>query len=122
MSWDIYVQDLPKGIQSVDEIPEDFVPGPIGRRSKVINQIIDLVPEADFSDPSWGRIEGADFSVKLNMGDDEDLQSFAFHVRGSEGAVGVVAAILDRLGLQALAPGSEAGLFEPTDLETVELH
>jgi hypothetical protein len=30
MSWDIFVQDLPPGIASVADIPDGFVPSPIG--------------------------------------------------------------------------------------------
>ena len=112
MSWDIYVQDLPEGIKTVEEIPEDFHPGLIGRRRELIAEIKAVVPEADFSDPSWGRVEGPDFSIEFNMGDDEEVVCLALHVRGSEGAVGLIAAVLDRLGLQALAPDSETGLFE----------
>ncbi len=115
MSWDIYVQDLPKGIKTVDDIPEDFLPGTIGRRSEFIAEISAVLPEADFSDPSWGRIEGPDFSIEFNMGDEEEVECFALHVRGGDGAVGVIAAVLDRLGLQALATGTESGLFEAGD-------
>ena len=39
MSFDIFVQDIPAPAKSVDEIPEDFVPKPIGARSAVVASI-----------------------------------------------------------------------------------
>lgn len=112
MSWDIYVQDLPQDIQRIDDIPEDFEPKNIGKRSDIIARIKEAAPNADFKDTSWGEIEGPGFSIEIGMGDDEDLECFAFHVRGGEEAAGVVADILGHLGLRALDTESETGLFD----------
>jgi hypothetical protein len=54
MSWDIFVQDLPPGIASIADIPDGFVPSPIGLRSEVIAKLSALYPECSFADPSWG--------------------------------------------------------------------
>lgn len=81
MSWDIFVQDLPD-VDDVSQIPDDFVPRPLGRRSDVIEAVRRAVPGANFSDPAWGRIDGPGFSIEVNLGDSEELGSFALHVRG----------------------------------------
>ncbi len=111
MSWDIFVQDLPRDVKSFDDMPDDFQPSPIGHRSKIIEQIVEVIPNANFSDPSWGIIDGNDWSIEVSMGNDEICDGFAFHIRGGETAVGFVAAILDRLGLRAFDPQS-GGFFE----------
>ena len=111
MSWDIFVQDLPKSASTIEEIPDDFAPGPIGKRSKIIDKIREIVPAADFSEPSWGRIRGDDWSIEVNMGKDEECTGFCFHVRGSDAAAGVVAAILEVLKLRALDPAHKSGFF-----------
>jgi hypothetical protein len=114
MSWDLFVMDLPLDATTIDDIPKDFVGAPLGSRSDLVARITDVVPEADFSDPSWGLIDGPDFSIEINMGRDEQVESFAFHVRGGDLAIGVVAEILDNLGLRAVDPQSETGaLFTP---------
>ena len=113
MSWDIFVQDLPPDAGSVDDIPKDFRPKPLGPRSEIIAKIREVVPNADFSDPSWGDIEGPDWSIEVNLGTSEVCDDFALHVRGHEGAVPVVLNILNRLGLRALDPSSDSGLFDP---------
>ena len=111
MSWDIFVQDLPKTAGTVEEIPDDFTPRPIGKRMLMVEKIRQIVPTADFSDPSWGRIHGENWSIEIDMGKDEECSGFCFHVRGSDAAAGVVAAILEELELRALDPAHETGFF-----------
>lgn len=111
MSWDLFVQDLPPGISSTDEIPDDFSPQPIGRRNKIQQAILAAVPTADFSDPAWGNFEGDGFSIEINLGDEEVLGSFALHVRGSGDAPRVIQRILDSVNLRALDTSSPSGLF-----------
>ena len=54
MSWDIFVQHFPANAKTVADIPSDFKPAPIGDRTTIIEKIKDIVPSADFSDPTWG--------------------------------------------------------------------
>lgn len=109
MSWDIFVQDLPKDAASVADIPDDFVPKEIGDRSDIIAKISKVVPEADFSNPAWGVIDGEDWSIEINMGSSETCSGFALHVRGGDRAIGVVDAVLRALGLRAI--DSQTGEF-----------
>jgi hypothetical protein len=112
MSWDIFVQDLPAGIASIADIPDDFEPAPLGLRSEVIAKVSSLYPECSFVDASWGVLDLPGCSIELSLGSTEELQSFAMHVRGDERAPGVVAHILGELGMRALDPSSTSGLFE----------
>jgi hypothetical protein len=112
MSWDIFVQDLPPGIASIDDIPDDFEPAPIGLRSEIIAKVSALYPECNFADPSWGVLDLPGCSIELNLGSDEELDSFALHVRSDERAPTVVAHILGELGVRALDPSSDSSLFE----------
>lgn len=57
---------------------------------------------ADFTDPSWGLIDGKDWSIQVNLGQEEDCRGFALHVRAGDVAVGAIAAILRSLNLRAL--------------------
>lgn len=110
MSYDIFVQDLPASAISVDEIPADFVPSPLGPRQSIIDGILDVIPTADFSDPTWGKIDSGDWSIEVNIGEKDPCTNFALHVRGGNEALGAVAAILERLGFRALDT-SEGGIF-----------
>ncbi len=105
MSWDIFVQDFPADARTVDDIPKDYRPGPIGQRSAIIQKIKEVVPDADFSDPTLGRIQGADYSIEVHIGHKEELTGFLFAVRGSDDAVEIITTILRHLGLRAVAGG-----------------
>jgi len=111
MSWDLFVQDIPSDVQSVDDLPEDYAPKPLGRRSDLITRIREVVPNADFTRPEWGVIDGPGYSIEVNMGEEEVVESFAFHVRGADAAADAVASILNHLGLRAMDPASSTGVF-----------
>ena len=115
MSWDIFVQDIPKDVKQISDMKQKYSkykPHPIGKRSEIIKRIKEVVPEANFRDPSLGTIEGPDFSIGINMGDKEDCEGFALHIRGGNDAAFLVYDILEHLGLRAFDPSSETGLFE----------
>jgi hypothetical protein len=116
MSFDVFVQDLPREARTVAEIADDFAPQPLGRRADILAGILRAAPAADFSDPCWGRIDGAGYSIEVNLGSEDPVRSFAFHVRGGTEALLVVAGVLDELRLRALAPGTESGFFELSEL------
>src|SRR4029077_20037133 len=99
--------------KSLDDIPDDFQPRPLGSRSEVIRRILEVVPNADFSDPAWGMIDGPEFSIECNLGTGEEVRSFALHVRGGDAAAGLVADLLGRCGWRAFDPSSESGIFDP---------
>jgi hypothetical protein len=118
MSWDIYVLDLPAEATTVEAIPPDFVPRPLGPRAGIIAAIRGVAPDADFTDPAWGRIDAPAFSIEVNLGGDELVDSFALHVRGGEEAVACVAAIVEALGVRAVDAGSGDFFNRETALES----
>jgi len=106
MSWDIFVQDFPVDAKTIEDIPVDFAPRTIGRRSEVIEKIKGILPDADFSDPSWGRVELPECSMEINMGEAEEMDGFAFHVHGGEKAPATIVKILQTLKLRAVDNGT----------------
>ena len=112
MSFDVFVQDIPASAKSVDEIREDFVPKPIGTRSAVVASISKVAPEVKFSSPEWGTIDGDGYRLDVNLGLNDPVTTFAFHLYGGEEGLFIIADILGELGARALAPGTESGLFE----------
>ena len=113
MSWDLFVQDIPSSAHGVGDIPEDCKPRALGVRAEIIRRILEVVPTADFSDPSWGTFEAPDFSVEFNMGGEDTIDCFALHIRGGDTAAGFVADLLVRCGWRAFDPASESGIFDP---------
>jgi hypothetical protein len=100
---------LSSDAMSLEEIPSDFKPASIGKRAIVIDKIRSIVPSANFSNPSWGTIDGEGWSIEINICPEGECSGFAFHVRGGDAAVAVVAAILNHLKLRAI--DSQTGDF-----------
>jgi len=106
--------DLPKDAQTLDDIPRDWAGQSLGQRDRLITEILTVVPRADFSDPTWGTVDGPDFSIEISMGRNESVDCITFHVRGGDGALNILAAILERLHLKAVDPQARDGsLFTP---------
>jgi hypothetical protein len=118
VSRDIFVQDLPARILSVEDIPEDFVPRALEvTRSEVMSAIRAVAPKADLSDPSWIALQSpGKYHIEVNLGPNEQLESFAFHMRGGWEAEQLIKRILDSLNLRALDSESDSGLFSANDV------
>ncbi len=102
MSWDISIQDLPRDVPSVADIPDDYKPSPLGPRDSVIERIRAALPDVDFSDPTWGVLDRPGFSVEFNMGADEICDGFMLHVRGGGPAMETVLRLLQHLQLRGI--------------------
>ena len=113
MSRDIFVQDLPPGVQHVEDIPDDFVPVALPvTRAQVIDAVRSEAPHANTADSAWITIqEEGEYHIEVNLEEAEQLMGFAFHVRGGQKADELIGRILQRLGLRALDTDSESGLF-----------
>ncbi|WP_432089655.1 hypothetical protein [Streptomyces sp. bgisy095] len=83
MSWDVILLRLPDDVTSVQEIPADYTPDPLGRRDDVLAAVAQAVPDADLSDPAWGEIFSPTWSIELNIGSEEPVDSVMLHIRGS---------------------------------------
>jgi hypothetical protein len=113
MSWDFFVQDIPKSAQSASDIPDDFTPRSLGTRAWILAAINEAAPFADITDPAWVRIDSPEAILEINLGKVDPVLGFAFHIRGGSQVVGLVADILAKLGLRALDPGADTGIFDP---------
>ncbi|WNJ18254.1 hypothetical protein [Pontibacter sp. G13] len=110
MSWDLFVQDWGNA-RTLEEIPDDFQPQSIGTRSNIIDQIMKIEPTVKFYDKSIGNLENDQFSIEFNMGNEEQLNSFSMHVRGSELSIPCIGNILKQLNLRA-TDGTSPDFFD----------
>ncbi|MCH7861345.1 hypothetical protein ACQKOH_15320 [Sphingomonas sp. NPDC092331] len=102
MSWDLYAQDFPP-VASVEDIPEDFDPQPLGPRDTVILKIRAVLPDVDFSDPGWGLLRREGWSIEFNLGNDAECSGVSLYVRGGGAdAMEVVDSILHAIGARGI--------------------
>lgn len=107
VSRDIFVQDIPPNVQSVQDIPDEWMPDALPvAASDVIAAVQELAPAADFSTPTWGLVELPGVDVEVPLPDEVPLQSFALHVRAidADRADAFIDALLKRLKVRALDP------------------
>jgi hypothetical protein len=112
MSWDLCIQRFPSEITCIDEIPDDFIPMPIGKREEIIQYIKKIIPEVDFSDPSWGTYKCADFYIEFSIGDEEICECITLHISGNQNVIPIIFKILEEFKLCAL-DGQNGGFFTP---------
>jgi hypothetical protein len=68
MSWDLYAMRYPVDAKTVDDIRDDFAPQVIATRSEIIGLIREVVPTANFADPSYGEVETPNYSIGISLG------------------------------------------------------
>ncbi|WP_331744316.1 hypothetical protein OG762_49705 (plasmid) [Streptomyces sp. NBC_01136] len=83
MSWDVLLLRLPDDVTSMHELPADCTPAPLGRQYDVLAAVTQAVPEVDLSDPTWGELSGPTWSIELNIGSEDPVDSIMLHIRGS---------------------------------------
>jgi hypothetical protein len=71
MSVIISMMRVPEGINSLDDIPPDFVREPLGSYAEVMAFIRSIFPDADYSDPTWISVSSDQLS-EIIMGEVED--------------------------------------------------
>lgn len=77
MSWDIFVQDLPRDAATTADIPDDFQPRPLGPRAEIIRKIVEVLPTANFSDLAWGTIDSEGWLIEMSLGKEALCDGFA---------------------------------------------
>jgi hypothetical protein len=102
MSWDVLFQDLPRGIRSVDDIPDDFRPGALCTRAELVAAIRNAATTTTFSGPWFGVLDADGFSIEFSAGDGDPIGSVMLHIRGGDGALPVVRALSVALGRVAI--------------------
>ncbi|MFJ8668225.1 hypothetical protein [Streptomyces sp. NPDC093600] len=118
MSWDVLLLHLPDDVTSMEEIPADYTSPPLGRRNDVLAAVTQAVPEVDLSDPAWGELLGPAWSIELNIGSEDPVDSIMLHIRGSGDDVltpvlrfaeALQCKALDCAGGDLIAPGRTSG-------------
>jgi hypothetical protein len=114
MSWDVLLLPLPAGINSIEELESfpELGKEPLGNREKVLVTLAAAEPTADLSDPSWGYLEGPGWSIELNIGDADPVDTIMLHVRGGGNIVPSILKLASALGCYALDGSSGDILWE----------
>ena len=86
MSWDLMVFDF-QGTLSDPEtgmavFPDSWEPPIIGDAHTIRTIISGALSQVSWADPTWGTVDGPDFSLELSLGNLQEISNFAIHARG----------------------------------------
>jgi hypothetical protein len=103
VTWDIYALRGPGGARTVEQIPQDWQPPPIGSHEEIAERLREAVPQADVTDPTWLRIRGEGWLVEAALGKAPQVHDVSFYVTGGEhpDAVGAVLRVTRALRITA---------------------
>lgn len=101
MSWDVYALTGTRGARRLEDLPEPFVPLPIGTQAVVIEKVRDVAPHVEVVDQSWLRLSGRDHSIEVSLGKGEQVRDVTFFIHEGDGAVPVVRSVCRSLALTA---------------------
>ncbi len=102
MSWDVSLYKFTRRYRTIQEIPGDEQPLPLGSLSEVQAAVSEVFPGTNWSDPVWGIYDGEFGSIEFNVGRDDPVQGLGLHVRASEAIVGGILHLCERIGCQAI--------------------
>ncbi|MFE3187219.1 hypothetical protein ACFXKR_41275 [Streptomyces violascens] len=94
---------LPDDIASVRDIPDGYAPPLLGQQQDILTAVARAAPEADLADPAWGELSGATWSIELNIGSHDPVDSILLHIRGSgDDVLTSITRLAEALGCKAL--------------------
>lgn len=114
MSWDVFLHKFSRRYSSVDLIPHDEQPLPLGSVTNVQKAVSDVFPGTNWDDPTWGIHDGEFGSVEFNVGEDDPVQSLALHVRADKAIIGGVLQLCERMDCQAI-DGTESNFLDQSE-------
>jgi hypothetical protein len=101
ISWDVLLLSLSPNVTCPSEIPDDLVSN-LGARAEIVSILKTTYPQMDLTDPGWGILEGNDFGIEFNIGEDDPISSIMLHVRGGKSAIDAIQRVCQNTGWRAL--------------------
>ena len=114
MSWDVFITKEPIRLGS-DDPPN---PAPLGSCDSVRTAVAGSLPDTDWSDPTWGVLDGQGWSIEFNLGTESPVTSLMLHVRGGGNPISAITRLCADNGWHALdlAAGNYIDLKAPSDV------
>lgn len=92
MSWDVLLLNY-EGNPPTPDGEEEPPSSPLGPAAEVRASLARALPGIDWSEPAWGVYQGDGFTIELNTGTDDPIESIMLHVRGEGDAPSALRAI-----------------------------
>jgi hypothetical protein len=104
VSWDVLIMKVPAGVKKMEDLPPEF-DHVLCALTELPDRLRSVFPEIDLTDPTWGDLEGADYSIEFNIGKEDPCEAIMLHVRGGQGAFEPIRKLCTLTGWAALDDG-----------------
>ena len=102
MSWDVMIFNTQGKTPASMEEFDDSSCKPLGIAADVRERVLNYLPGIDWSDPTWGILEGDGFSIEFNVGSGDPVENMMLHVRGGGDAIATIIKFVRPMGWSAL--------------------
>ncbi len=102
MSWGVLILNRDGTPSSLVDVPDDWMPKPMGDAAAVRSGISTVLPLVDWSDPGWGLYRTADFSIEFNVNATGLVDGFTLHIRGGGDPLPTIVGVCSANGWVAL--------------------
>ena len=101
MSWLALLIKIPDAFVSINDIPNDFVPEPLGSRDVVLTILADVFPDANFADSTWVQVDRKNYVIELMVGNEEPVESLGFRPHGDDTVIEALQLLCAQTGWRA---------------------
>ncbi len=115
MSWDVCVIKA-DGYCSMNDLPQGFVPAPMGSMDQVKEKLTKAYPTVVWSSPNsdyglWGTYQDKNegHSIEFSLGKNDPVESIMLHLRGGGSVVSKIVELCNENGWKAI--DTSAGEF-----------
>ena len=103
MSWDVLLQRFPDDTARPEQVPDDYLPPPVGSRAEVVAALRKLLRNVECAGDAFVTIERARFAMEIELGDEEPCSQLLLHVHDDHGeATKTILRIAGHFGMRAI--------------------
>ena len=106
MSWLAVLAKLPDTFVSISDIPNDFVPEPLGSQAAVLTLLAEVFPDANFADPTGVTVDRPNYAIEFIVGSKEPVESLGFRPHGDDTVIEALQLLCARTGWRAIDTSS----------------
>lgn len=103
----VFAADTPMDVDDAGHarFDDDFSPSPLGTQDEVRGTLSRVFPAFNWTDPTWGQLEGDGFSIEVALDDEDPCRTLILFARGN--ATAAALRLIDATGWRLVVSGTD---------------